>query len=225
MNVTKKVSKTFEKQDLNAIDQYLKDRLDELDSLARRGDPWIFEACCTFIEMLAERANTEKNTNTEKKGNRFRNFVQNYLMPSNPLYEAAENQYPKNKQKKSHKISNNLWTVLRCGVVHSFSMKADDGEYKILLGHRKNSKSNISDHLKVVDVNDETKNYKALLIMAEDFVEDLKKCTQGIIEKAKQDSKFCDSFTKEFSDNPPLGWLEWEEESIEQPSVKSSKSA
>jgi hypothetical protein len=213
MKVNKKVSKIFEKQDLNAIDRYLKDRLDELDSLAQRGDPWVFGACCTFIEMLAERENPQKT----KSGNRFKKFVQMYLMPSNSLYQDAENKLKEKTTKQEFpEISKNLWNVLRCGVVHSFSMKDNkDKKYKILLGHRKNSKSCTSEHLNIVDVNDNGKTYKALLIIAEDFVEDLRKCTQKIIEKAKQDPSFCDPFKKEFSTNPPFGWLTFDEESID----------
>ncbi len=219
MKVNKKVSKIFEKQDLNAIDRYLKDRLDELDSLAQRGDPWVFGACCTFIEMLATRENPQE----KMLGNRFKTFVQNYLMPSNSLYQDAENKLKeKTTGQKSCEISKNLWKVLRCGVVHSFSMKGKKDkkdkkgeEYKILLGHRKNSKSCTSEHLNIVDVNDNGKTYKALLIMAEDFVEDLRKCTQKIIEKAKQDSSFYNNFKEKFSTDPPLGWLTFDEESID----------
>ena len=75
--------------------------------------------------------------------------------------------------------------------------------------NHKNRKST-SDHLKVVEVNDEGNTYKALCIMAEDFVEDLRKCTQKIIEKAKDSSSFYDNLKEQFINNPPLGWLSWE---------------
>ncbi len=222
----KKVNSEFKKEDFAAIDQYLKARLDELDTLAQRGDPWVFGACCTFIEMLAKRE--EGRNNNLKDGQRFTNFVKIYLMPSNPLYQDAEKELKtkatknQNTTKQSGKeqakrddpeIAQNLWHILRCGVVHSFSMKANDEEFKIILGHRKNNKSNSNLHLQVINVNDKGKTYKALLIMAENFVEDLRKCTQRVLEKAKNDSSFCKNLEDNFSNNPPLGWLEWIEKS------------
>lgn len=229
----KKVNSAFEEQDLEAIDRYLKARLEELDTLAQRGDPWVFGACCTFIEMLAKRekeCNNDLNDNARNKdGSRFKNFVKIYLMPSNPFYQDAEKELKNEATKQSGKeqakeddpeIAQNLWHILRCGVVHSFSMKKQESfkkeledsnqqNYKILLGHRKNRKST-SDHLKVVEVNDEGNTYKALCIMAEDFVEDLRRCTQKIIKKAKDSSSFYDNLKEQFINNPPLGWLSWE---------------
>lgn len=222
----KTVNLAFKNQDIQAIDRYLKARLDELDSLAQRGDPWVFGACCTFIEMLAKRE--KECNNNSMDGPRFKNFVKIYLMPSNPLYQDAEKELKteatknQNATKQSGKeqakrddpeIAKNLWHILRCGVVHSFSMKTNDGEFKIFLGHRKNSESCSSRHLQVINVKDKVKNedktYKALLIMAEDFVEDLRKCTQSIIKKAKKDPSFCRNLEEKFQDNPPFGWLKW----------------
>ena len=195
---------------IDNVDTYLKGRLRELMFLSKRGDPWAFVSCCSFIDMLSQHVLNCCGHGTNRT---YVDFCQNYLIPVNAKYAAVD------AAMHPYEIAHMLYVVLRCGAVHSFSMKANpqsgrysDGkaaEYTVILGHRKNSPKGEDHHLEVVDVDMQDGNpaHKAVLVMAEDFVNDLKACVKNIIKKAKNDAAFCAQFIKTFDDNPPLGWL------------------
>src|SRR6266571_6800773 len=113
------------------IEHYFRDRVDELRALANRGDPWVFLCASAFIEYLA------KIVQGHGSGD-YKQFLKNCFFKVCPKY--ASFRYDSGKSD----LAEQMYHVLRCGIVHSFSLIADSKAKKsggrdrsILLAHRR----------------------------------------------------------------------------------------
>lgn len=187
---------------LKAISAYLNARLKELEDLASPGHPWSFLASCTYLDFCSALAIGGKAGKED-----FKNFVKDYLFPVRPEYNVAS--YPMT----GLKLDDQMYHVLRCGVTHSFSMRAEQDAksavkfptkpLSIMLAHRK---SNIP-HLQYIELRGGTEAYA---LIAEDFVADLRKATDAFLSAARKRSTAGASLRKgiisRFKSRPPLGW-------------------
>ena len=193
---------------ISDVDKYLKDRLNELSLLAQGGDPWVFGACSTFIEMMAFRVYYNPTNPAAVSHRTYVKFCDEYL-------------YPRRKRTTISfsdgtivKFNEQIYAILRCGVVHTFSMNPTPRDpnqarpYSLFLGHLKNFQGNKSFHLKKVkiDKSDGSCKENAILVLAECFVDDLKACTSKIINKAKKNNTLRTSILQSFKTHPPCGW-------------------
>lgn len=200
--------------DLSHVEKYLNDRLDELADLANRGDPWVFGACSTYIEMLAFRVYYSRiitrngPTRNQATGADYIELCNGYLYP------RRKNSVIRYSNGDEVKFTDQLYYILRCGVVHTFSMNPTPRNpntakpYSIILGHAQNFKSTKTKHLQKIKIDQASgsASEEAVLIFAEDFVDDLKKCTKKIIQKAKKDCNLRNGILRSFETHPSFGW-------------------
>jgi len=162
------------------IERYFSDRLNELRSLATRGDPWVFLCASSFIEYLAKIANGAPTGPKE-----YKDFLRNQFFVMCPRY--ATFQYASGKSD----LADQMYHVLRCGVVHSFSLYTDTKargyggrDRSILLAHRRSEpKRSHLDH--IVDRR-RRPQLDAALFIAEDFVEDIAKVTDHLFMESRR---------------------------------------
>jgi hypothetical protein len=185
---------------MNKIESYFNGRLKELEQLADRGDPWIFLCASSFVEYLA-RITNGKPTNRED----YKDFLKNYFFRVCPAYAAFRFASGKDD------LAEQMYHVLRCGIVHSFSLFADPQAKKcggrdrsILLAHRKNGVRHLTQYI------DNRRKIKmdAVIFTAEDFVHDIKKVTSSIFSEARKKNQAGRQLKKNisswFASNPPI---------------------
>jgi len=156
--------------------RYFRDRIDELRSLAKRGDPWVFLCASAFIEYLAK-------ISQGKTPSGYKQFLTQYFFKVCPEY--ASFRYHSGKSD----LAEQMYHVLRCGIVHSFSLIADPTaksrggrDRSILLAHRQSGAKHLGNLV------DRHRNPKldAAIFVAEDFVEDIAKVSDFIFVEARK---------------------------------------
>ncbi|HEX7287664.1 MAG TPA: hypothetical protein VF532_15860 [Candidatus Angelobacter sp.] len=162
----------------NEIEQYFKNRIQELKQIATRGDPWIFLNASSFIEYLAKMRLGRTTTRRD-----YKDFLKQYFFQVCPRYG--------NFKYRSAKLdlADQMYHVLRCGVVHSFSLFADPQarvhggqDRSIVLAHRLEGKAHLSPF-----VNNRRKpKIDAAIFVAEDFVEDIERVTETLFKESKK---------------------------------------
>lgn len=214
---------------LNAIEAYFNDRLVELQSMAVRGDAWFFGSCCTFIDMLAwaafydEIVNHNRRRNGRSEGKFFNAFLKEYVFKPNSHYMTLLSFL----RITEDALADKFYQTLRCGVVHSFSMKQSmcDGDgYDILLAHYHDFDDMSQHHLEVVDTyierqSGQTTPIESIILVAESFVQDIRTAVVQLIKNARlhqnapnvqsQSSvaKIEDNLINLFKNKPPMGFL------------------
>jgi hypothetical protein len=151
----------------NQIEQYFKARAKEIQSILKDVSPWGFVCAAAFLDCLSKLVAGQDN-----KRNGYKDFVKNYLARINPSY--ASFQY----ESGSKDLPEQLYHVLRCGIVHQFSIVPDQQSLNsggrlrsIVLCHRKESKRRNLPHLSSYS---SEKISDAAVFVAEDFGRDLK---------------------------------------------------
>lgn len=159
--------------------------------------PWCFLCLCALIDYLANAADYPATKN-QKQRDRYVPFIESYFPAK----------YRNFKYKNGRKeLPDQMYYVLRNGVVHSFSLLPDQRgrshggrDRSIVLAHRANSDApHLSSHTSR-DAPD------ASLFIAEDFLEDTKKAAYKLLHQAKKGSALEQSILKRFSDHPPIAW-------------------
>lgn len=201
---------------LNSIEAYFNDRLNELQEMSCRGDAWFFGSCCILIEVLTwgacfteiEDRNTAGITAAD-----FKKFIDDHFVEANPSYKEVEKNLKKlnvGHKRTNSIVADRLYETLRCGVVHSFSMKQKlnvDG-YDILLAHYHDFDDMTNHHLQVVELDLDGKKRYSIILVAEEFVHDLRRAAEHLIAEAKTTSVHEENLIKLFNKKPPLGFLE-----------------
>src|SRR5213594_1781122 len=126
------------------IETYFRNRVDELRSLAQRGDPWVFLCASSFLEYLAKIELGKTTSATD-----YKDFLKNYLFKVCPAYAGF--QYHSGSQD----LADQMYHVLRCGIVHSFSLFADPAakrkhggrDRSILLAHRSSGQRHLANYV------------------------------------------------------------------------------
>jgi hypothetical protein len=159
---------------LEDIKNYFIARSDEIISLADRGDPWVFLCASAMIDYLTIMA----TGNAGRTG--YISFVEKYLSQVNILYKEFEY---KNGKKD---LPIQMYTILRCGIVHRFSFVPSEREIanggrrrSILLAHEKNGHTHFSTFRE--------HNMDAVLLTAEQFSKDIKSVIELIFRLALND--------------------------------------
>lgn len=154
------------------------DRVAELKSLATRGDPWFFLCASSYIEYLA-RITYGKSTNQKD----YKDFLKYYFFKACPKYDK----FKFNTGQKDLDIQ--MYHVLRCGIVHSFSLIADNvaaghggRNRSILLAHRASGKQHLSNYIN----NRTTPKIDAAIFIAEDFADDIEEATKHIFKSSRK---------------------------------------
>jgi hypothetical protein len=162
------------------IEHYFLGRLDELRTLAKRGDPWVFLCASSFLEYLARIWTGKATSQTD-----YKRFLEACFFRVCPAY--ARFKYDSGETD----LARQMYHVLRCGIVHSFSLVVDKAargkrgrDRSILLAHRASGLKHLKNYV------DGKCNPKldAAIFVAEDFVEDIGKVTKSIFDEAKEGS-------------------------------------
>jgi hypothetical protein len=187
------------------IEFYFESRIAELRKLVTLGDPWVFVCASSFIEYLAKMSNGAPTGARE-----YKDFLRNHYFRTCPEY--ASFRYSCGKQD----LAEQMYHVLRCGIVHSFSLFADsharkyDGrDRSILLAHRHSAAGR--KHLDNWVDNRRNPKLDAALFVAEDFVEDIAKVSQSLFTESKRRSiagrQLRNNIRTWISTYPPIGPL------------------
>jgi hypothetical protein len=157
---------------MTKLEKYMLERVDELKSLATHGDPWFFLCASSFIEYLAKLTNGNSTTHTD-----YKEFLKNYFFKVNTSYKNFK--YSSGKQD----LDVQMYHVLRCGIIHNFSLIADPQAKKkggrdrsILLAHKKSSINHLSNYIN----NSNKTPIDACIFIAEDFADDIEKATKYV---------------------------------------------
>lgn len=100
---------------LDSIHFYYKERIGEVKRYSSIGDVWVFLMCSVFIEYLVKLVSGKEATN---KGD-YKHFIGTYLSLIDPRYKNFK--YSNGKTD----LPDQMYHVLRCGIVHGFSFIAD----------------------------------------------------------------------------------------------------
>ncbi len=169
------------KTSLRKVKKYMDDRANELKTLALRGDPWFFLCASSFIEYMAKLDKGECTNQTD-----YKDFLNKYLFVEKSKYADFRYSNPQTK------LVDQMYHVLRCGLVHSFSLIPDPkattkgGKNRsILLAH----KSSTFQHLQPYVNNKKRPKVDGCIFIAEEFADDLAKMTQDLFAKASKRSE------------------------------------
>lgn len=191
------IVRRLNQMDFKIASNYFKERIHELSRVCADGTPWVFLSASAFLEYLSKLVNGE-----DKKHYGYKKFVEDYLSQVRPLYKDFV--YKNGAQD----LSIQMYHVLRCGIVHSFSLipdavarRAGGRDRSIVLCHAKERDEQRWTHLmrysspKVAD---------AALFVAEDFVNDIGKVTDLIFQKAANDGILRGNIEKYSLAHPPI---------------------
>lgn len=190
---------------------YLKARIDELKTRADskiedNQNLWWFNDSLAFIDFLASHCADSKSTKTQ-----FINFIEEWIYSNNDNIAIKANG-------KNLKLSQVLYSIARCGSLHNFSTSPFFYDEK--LGYKNTifvtnraEKSQNEYHKEIVNVNlqDGNPTHQGIVIVAEDFVEDIEKCVNNIISALKSRSKKYTQLKKNLKNSfnvtcPPYSW-------------------
>jgi hypothetical protein len=187
---------------LTKTETYFKNRVGELRSLAQRGDPWVFLCISSFLEYLAKLELGKETSSTD-----YKNFLRNTFFKVCPPYAAFR------YRSSSRDLAEQMYHVLRCGIIHSFSLFADPSakakhggrDRSILLAHRSSGQRHLSNY-----VNQRTTpKVDAAVFVAEDFVDDVGKVTDFLFAEARKRSnagaRLRNNIQKWVKTYPPVG--------------------
>jgi hypothetical protein len=187
---------------LKDIESYFQTRVGELQTLAERGDPWVFLCASSFLEYLAKITTGGPTTAQD-----YKIFLTTIFFKVCPQY--AKFRYASGAQD----LGDQMYHVLRCGVVHSFCLLADPYAKKkyggrdrsILLAHRQVGLVHLQPLV------DRKKKLDATIFVAEDFIEDISKVVTCIFSQARKRTPSAQRLRNNIRDwikrFPPIGTL------------------
>ena len=175
------------------IEPYFRARVKELKVLSQNGTPWEFLCMAVFIEYLS------KLVYGRDRGQQgFKNFVIDYLAKINPKYQDFK------YKNGNHDLNQQMYHILRCGIVHSFSLVPDDKSTKyggrlrsIVIAHKK------SGHLHLAPYSSSDAPDAAIFI-SEDFANDIERVVDYIFTQSKPGSQLTRNIEKWFNAQPPI---------------------
>lgn len=183
-------------ENLESIHFYYKERIGEVRRYSTIGDVWVFLMCSVFIEYMVKIVSGKEATHQDD----YKEFIRAYLSKINPLYKDFK------YSSGTTDLPEQMYHVLRCGIVHGFSLIADKTAQKkngrnrsILLGHR----SGGGKHLELIA----TKEFDSAFFCAEDFALDIERLVDFIFELAKSDEKLKNQIIQWIKTYPPISFL------------------
>ena len=183
--------------DLPSAQAYLAARVDEFKRCCHAGSPCVFLGAAAFLEYLSKAV-----VGQDDRGDGYKTFVKDWLSKVRADYrDFAYKDGTKDLPKQ-------MYHVLRCGIVHSFSLIPDNRDRKaggrdrsIVLCHRAEAVSRGLHHLSPYST---TEISDAALFVAEDFVDDLAALVNIVFAAAAGDSSLEKHILKWLSDFPPI---------------------
>jgi hypothetical protein len=176
---------------LNDIKDYFNQRCDEIISLSNRDDPWVFLCGSAMIDYLTNMT-TGKSTRVE-----YIKFVEDYFGQVNVLYKNFT------YQSGDKDLPTQMYVILRCGIVHSFSFIPDKkgvsngGRTRsIVLAHEKNGHT----HFEIYTNN----GMDSVVFTAEQFAKDIKEVVYLIFQKTTTDQKLETQILSYIQSHPPI---------------------
>lgn len=165
---------------LGDAEKYFLDRAEELLQDCKAGTPWVFLSASAFLEFLTKLANGRETTRED-----YKRFIEDYMSRVRPEY--------KNFRYKSgtEDLPVQMYHVLRCGIIHSFSFTPDEDAVRrggrarsIVLCHEPEAKRKGLAHLMQYSG---PQNLDAALFVAKDFVRDLQETIKLVFNDSKTD--------------------------------------
>lgn len=178
---------------LDEAKDYFLGRCNEIISMANCGDPWVFLCGSAMIDYLTQMTTGDSGRCA------YISFVDAYFKEVNPAYN--EFRFADGQQD----LPTQMYLILRCGIVHKFSLVPGDRERRyggrirsILLAHERNGHENA--HLTSYTNN----GMDSVLFIAEQFAKDIKSVVEQIFLKATHDSNLKEKMTRHLSEFPPI---------------------
>lgn len=190
---------------------YFQDRVGELEPI--NGTVWGFVCACILLEVLTKLVNgkgTEKITRAE-----YERFIQDWLPATYSTFRYAKRVRIKTGGKttvRDKSLPTQMYCILRCGVVHSYSFVA--GELEIRNGGRSRSiwltsrrgGTAVQAHLSqfsrdtILPAIDD-----AAFFIAEDFLQDISDAIEAVFVKAATDPALRALILKHLREQRPIG--------------------
>lgn len=180
---------------INLIQEYFNDRCNEIETLATRGDVWVFLCDLVMIDYLTNMSNGIRSQSMLRS---YPKFIREYF---DDKYKNFE--FPDGKKDLPEQMF-----FLRCEIVHQFSLKPGELEIhngarprSIVLGHEKNGCKHLSPYT--------DKQCNSVVFTAEQFTKDVRSAISKLFTKAKNDNIISDKIIKYTTEHPPIS-AEWE---------------
>ena len=178
---------------INEIELYFKARAEEIYKMSSTGTPWEFLCASAFIEYLSKLVNGQ-----DKGGRGFKDFVEDYLGAINDKYRTFI------YLNGSRDLKEQMYHILRCGIVHAFSFIPDSASLKnggrarsIVLCHKNSGNTHLSNHTSASAPD-------AAVFVAEDLAGDIKNLVEYIFNKAKTDTTLANNIITWWGMQPPI---------------------
>jgi hypothetical protein len=178
---------------INDIELYFRDRAKELRVLSQNGTPWEFLCMAAFVEYLSKLVYGH-----DKGGKGFKDFVIDHLAKINPVYENFK--YKNNEQD----LNKQMYHILRCGIVHSFSFVPDKRSAEeggrlrsIVLAHENSGLPHLGAY-------SSSNAPDAVIFISEEFASDIERVVDRIFVQAKTCPALTRSIETWFNTQPPI---------------------
>ncbi len=167
----------------------------ELRGICKDGSPWVYVCAASFLDFLA-RLRTGGSAGPKE----YKEFFRDYLGRVNAIYKTFT-------YKSGHQdLSIQAYHVLRCGIIHSFSLVADaqsaarDGrDRSIVLAHQYSAEGK-----KHLDNWISSSAPDAAIFVAEDFLSDIEKAFEALLNDAESDKKLKRKIIGYWISQPPI---------------------
>lgn len=174
-------------------EEYFAGRTQELLAACNDGTAWVFVFASTLVEYLAKLVNGQNTTRQH-----YIQFIKDYMAKIRPEYATFS------YQNGNQDLPEQMYHILRCGIVHSFSfvpdqqaMNSGGRERSIVLSHRTAGRPHLSSYSSV-------KAPDAAIFVAEDFVEDIEKAIRHIFSDARSRADLKANIETWLSTHPPI---------------------
>jgi hypothetical protein len=167
------------------------DLLNSLESMPV--NPWPFLCASALIEYL-----TKMVHGGESGAQKYKQFVSTYLARVNPRYDSFTYQYGSPSPEKD--LPRQMYHILRCGMVHSFSLIPD----KLAADNKGRPRSVLLAHEGIHLSAYRDNGQDAALFVLHDFVIDLKKVIEQIFLDAATDSGLRNKIEQHLRQHPPI---------------------
>lgn len=205
------------KKDLNGYRKYFLGILKELEIECEKRPAWMFLCCSAFIEYLAKMS-TDPSSAEKRDWIPYMLFIEKYmperykkfkyLVASSSVNSAAGTETTKSD------LPLQMYCILRCGLVHSFSLVPHSKYGTSTAGSKARKRSIVLTHRGVKKRVKHLDNYKgkdgnqdAALFVLQDFIKDIRKALKALFKDAETDSALGEHILKNLSDCPPLKTL------------------
>jgi len=177
---------------INDIEKYFLERVDELENQCREHTTWVFLCASVMINYLVNLVNGRETDRED-----YKRFIKDFMPEDYRNFQFLSG---------NQDLDIQMYHTLRCGIVHNFSLFPDTAglragarERSIALTHRENKDGNhLSNHVGIRN------NLDAALFVAEDFMSDIKATVKKIFNDAKSDAALEQNILNWIKDHPPI---------------------